>query len=174
MDQQEEWRQYKQYPYWVNNGGRVKRVNPNGKERILKPTEVKGRGYLRIDIVRKPKRIQGLVHVMVAECFIDNPENKPQVDHINQIKSDNCVSNLRWVTNAENQRNITTLRTSNTSGCVGVTSKKYQGKHYSWCVRINVDNKRIAVGHFKEYDEAVKARREAEKKYFGDYCPERE
>ena len=72
MDRTEEWRQYKQYPYWVSNEGNVKRVNPNGKERILKPCHT-NQGYMWIDIIRKPKRIKGLVHVMVAECFIDNP-----------------------------------------------------------------------------------------------------
>ena len=172
MVQQEEWRQYNQTPYWVSQEGYVKRVYANDKERILKPCQTY-KGYLWIDLVRLPKRIKGLVHVMVATCFIDNPEKKPFVDHINGVKDDNRASNLRWATNAENQRNIASLRTSNTSGCVGVTSKKYQGKHYSWCVRITVDNKRIAVGHFKDYDEAVEARREAEKKYFGDYCPKR-
>ena len=172
MDRTEEWRQYKQYPYWVSNKGNVKRVNPNGKERILKPCHT-NQGYMWIDIIRKPKRIKGLVHVMVAECFIDNPDNKPQVDHINGNKNDNCVSNLRWATNAENQRNMVKLRSTNTTGCVGITSRKYKGEHYSWRVRITLDNKRIQIGDFQNYDEAVKARREAEKKYFGEYCPNR-
>ena len=42
---------------------------------------------------------------MVAICFIDNPENKPCVDHINRIRHDNKKRNLRWCTTAENNKN---------------------------------------------------------------------
>lgn len=45
------------------------------------------------------------VHRLVAECFIPNPEHKPQIDHINRDRSDNRVGNLRWVTQSENLRN---------------------------------------------------------------------
>lgn len=45
------------------------------------------------------------VHRLIAETFIDNPDNKPCVDHINRNKVDNSAENLRWVTHAENQAN---------------------------------------------------------------------
>lgn len=170
----EEWEQCNGFPcYWVSNFGEVKRLYKNGDEKFLKPW-VKQDGYLCIDLVRRPKRISKLIHVMVAECFIPNPKNKPYVDHINNNKEDNRVENLRWVTNSENQMNMINPRKSNTSGCIGIHSRKYNGKHVSWRVRLGLNNKRINIGDFKDYEDAVKARHEAEKKYFGEFAPSRE
>eukprot|EP00973_Karenia_brevis_P036156 4985353-Karenia_brevis.AAC.1 len=155
MDQEEEWKQYMNTHYWVSNHGRVKRTFKNGRTSYIKGVLNRG-GYVKMDISKKPVRVSPLLHTMVATCFIDNPDNKPQVDHINEIKTDNRVSNLRWVTNEENQRNISKLRTTNTSGCAGVKSRKYKGEHTSWRVCINVNNRRINIGDYKDYDEAVK------------------
>ena len=175
MDPHDEaWVQYKDFPnYWVSNFGVVKRFYKNGNEKTLTPW-VKQGGYLCIDLVRRPKRISKLIHVMVAECFIPNPDNKPQVDHINQQKNDNSASNLRWVTSSENQMNMINPRTNNTSGFAGIQSRKYKGNHVSWRVRIGLNNKRINIGDFKDYDDAVKARQEAEQLYFGEFAPNRE
>ena len=51
-------------------------------------------GYMRVMINKKEYR----VHRLIAETFLDNPENKPTVDHINRIKTDNRLCNLRWAT----------------------------------------------------------------------------
>ena len=51
-----------------------------------------------------------LIHRLVAEAFLDNPENKPYIDHIDTIPSNNLLSNLRWVTSLENQNNPKTLK----------------------------------------------------------------
>lgn len=58
----------------------------------------KANGYLRVAINNR----QYLVHRLVAETFIPNPENKPEIDHIDRNRANNKVENLRWVTRSEN------------------------------------------------------------------------
>lgn len=84
--------------YQISNLGRVKSVK---KDLILSPKNNYD-GYLRIQLWRKCKAIFVSIHRLVAESFIDNPENKPFVNHINGIKSDNRYENLEWVTQQEN------------------------------------------------------------------------
>lgn len=73
----------------------------------IKPTKIlknvlKTTGYEQVFLHLKPKAKLCLVHRLVAKAFIPNPENKPQVNHIDGNKSNNNVSNLEWVTPSEN------------------------------------------------------------------------
>lgn len=83
----------------VSDQGRVKSLLRDG--RILKPT-TDNKGYLRIKITLDRKPISYKVHRMVASAFVPNPNNLPQVNHINGNKTDNSFDNLEWVTNREN------------------------------------------------------------------------
>lgn len=83
----------------VSNSGRVKSLLRDG--RILKPTQ-DSKGYLRLRVTIDREKRSYKVHRLVAMAFVDNPDNKPQVNHINGDKTDNRASNLEWVTNKEN------------------------------------------------------------------------
>lgn len=86
--------------YHVSNHGRVKSLK-FGKERILKPSFCK-RGYLQVGIVWQNKQKTTKIHKLVAKAFIQNPQNKLEINHKNGIKTDNNVENLEWVTRSEN------------------------------------------------------------------------
>ena len=83
--------------YQVSNYGRVKN-SKTGK--ILKPYLT--RGYLRVSLYNESGRRCKLVHRLVAEAFLPNPQHKPAVNHINGCKTDSNVSNLEWVSASEN------------------------------------------------------------------------
>ena len=97
--------------YQVSNLGRIKSLRTN---RILKNIKDKdGYEIIFFSIHQNQKCFK--IHRLVAEAFIPNPDNKPQVDHINSISDDNRAENLRWATPHENSmNNNTTLRRSET------------------------------------------------------------
>lgn len=98
--------------YAVSNYGRVASLQFHGKESfsIMSQTSDKlGYKFVKIRDWQKGYVKSYPVHRLVAEAFLSNPENKPQVDHIDTNPSNNNVTNLRWVTSLENQRNPLTL-----------------------------------------------------------------
>lgn len=91
--------------YQISNLGRVKSLgngnSNNSKERILKPGNI-GNGYLFVHLWKEGKRKKYLVHRLVASAFLENPNNLPQVNHINENKTDNSVKNLEWCSSEYN------------------------------------------------------------------------
>lgn len=71
-------------------------------KRLLKPKVRKSNGYLEVQLFNEGKRTYHYIHRLVANNFIPNPENKPQVNHKDEIKSNNSRFNLEWMTHKEN------------------------------------------------------------------------
>ena len=72
------------------------------------------------------------VHRLIAKMFIPNPYNLPNIDHINHNKTDNRLENLRWVSQRDNNRNMS-MSIKNTSGIQGVTFDKRDNWRAQWC-----------------------------------------
>lgn len=99
---EEIWKDIEGYEglYQVSNQGRIKSLK-YGKENILKPGTDKD-GYLYVNLCKDAKTKSYKVHRLVAQAFIPNPDNKPQINHKSEEKWLNTVDNLEWATAKEN------------------------------------------------------------------------
>ena len=147
IENTEIWKDIEGYEgYQVSNLGRVRsldRIDSNNHPLngvILKPY-ISNSGYLLVGLYKQQKRDRKLLHRLVAEAFIPNPENKPEIDHINTIKTDNTVflnedgsinyekTNLRWTTRKENINNPIT-KTKMRINARKPSKGKYGKKHH--------------------------------------------
>jgi hypothetical protein len=156
----EEFREIENFDnYEVSNFGNVR--NKTTKKLLKKRTDKYG--YYKVDLRQNSKRSTLSIHRLVAITFIDNPDDKPLVDHIDNNKMDNNVRNLRWCTSKENQQN-SKLSGANTSGHKGVCFHKHQNK---WQVRIAIDGINIHLGYFDNKEDAIRARVQRANEAFG-------
>lgn len=113
----EEWKDIKGFEgyYQISNLGRVKSVERYSAQKHLIKEKLlnihhNNSGYCDISLYIDGVRYHRKVHRLVAEAFIPNPNNLPEVDHIDTNKDNNCVDNLRWVTHSENHLNPLTVQ----------------------------------------------------------------
>ncbi len=100
------WRDIKGFEglYQVSNLGRVKSLSNNkSRKEKIRSFKTDADGYLRVDLWKNGLSITKQVQSLVAEAFIPNPENKPEVHHIDGDTQNNQVSNLMWVTREEHR-----------------------------------------------------------------------
>lgn len=87
----------------------IYKANVNGqiwgepRKKFLKP-KINKYGYHCLTFYKNNKKISVTIHRLIAQTFIPNPENKPEVNHIDGNKTNNCVKNLEWVTASENHK----------------------------------------------------------------------
>ena len=136
-----------------NKTGRIKNVNANLK------------GYVQVSLNRNNKKYTKMVHVFVAVAFLPNPENKRFVDHIDNCKTNNNITNLRWATSVQNGQN----RTLNKNSKTGQKGVSYEKKTKKWQAYIYIDGLKIHLGKFTNIEDAKQARIIKANQAFGIY-----
>ena len=130
----------------------------NVKRKIFMKTQIDNKGYERINLINNDGEKKACrIHRLLATTWIPNPENKEQVDHVNRIRNDNRLCNLRWATASENQQN-TGIRINNTSGTKNIC---FHIKKNYWIYRKTYQKKMICK-YFKTIEEAIKYKEEHE------------
>ena len=158
----EEFRIIKEFTdYEISNFGRVRNI----KTGLIKKTKLEKTGYHSVCLNKDKKPYTKLIHRLLAILFIDNPNNKSVIDHIDGNKINNNLDNLRWCTHSENSFN-SKIPTTNTSGNKGVYYRKDRLK---WIALIEYNKVRINLGRFEKKEDAIKARVDKARELFGEF-----
>lgn len=125
MEDSEDWCHFTDFNYEVSNLGRVRNIKT---KRILRP--MCNGGYMNVGLSKNGKIKTYSIHQLVGLCFIENPDKKPHINHIDKNRSNNNVSNLEWCTASEN----------NLHKCLTLEQKTNQNLQV-WRVNIDTNDK---------------------------------
>lgn len=175
------WKDIKGYEgyYQVSNFGRVKSVSRkvvnhiNGSTRLVQSKIMSacdnGNGYLFVHLRKDGSRKSAYIHRIVAEAFVENKDNKPNINHKDYNTKNNAATNLEWCTQKENvSYSVAHMRKPKAICKPSNTGEKYirrrleQGKYTSYRVTI----KQIGIDkNFKKLDVAIQYRNEVMQKW---------
>lgn len=149
---EEIWKNIKGCPeYMVSNLGRVKSLK-HGKEKILSQC-ITRRGYLSVPFYNENGyRKQHSVHRLVCEAFLSNPNNLPEVNHKDEIKTNNCVDNLEWCDRKYNSN-------------YGTSKKKISKAHSKPVIQYTKDRYILKI-----WESAIQAEQELNIKHISECC----
>ena len=144
--------------YEVSNTGKIRSIDfrMTGKPNVLRQ-QLDHKGYARVRVKKKGFPYTTFkIHRIVAEAFVPNPDNKPQVNHINGDKTDNRAENLEWVTN---QENVDHAMGNNLWGNVLAASSKVNEQRKTAIVAINIKTgERTYFPSMSEAERALKTK----------------
>ena len=128
----ETWKDIKGFEglYQVSNLGKVKSLS--GKKPLIKKQTFDKDGYLKVTLSKKGKKYNKRIHRVVAETFIPNTNKLPQVNHKDEIKTNNSVFNLEWCSNFYNS-------------CYGTRSKRVAQNNKIKVFQFSLENRLIKV-----------------------------
>lgn len=165
------WESIPDFPhYQISNFGRVKRLEKNLirkglpyklPEKILRVYSGFS-GYLMIQIRNENQIKTFLIHRLVAMAFIANPRNLEFVNHIDNNKLNNHVTNLEWVTKRENSCHVNQLHSRFSSKFTGVA---FHQKSQKWYASIRYNGKSQSLGYHNTEEAAYEARCKFEKEH---------
>lgn len=159
--EQEIWKPVKGYEgkYFVSSLGKVA-----NNQKVLSNHRINS-GYVIVSLTKDSTQSTKLIHRIVAEAFLDNPDNKPEVNHKDGVKTNNRLDNLEWCTSSENKRHAldsglkvynkpsTGIKLGRHSEYYNVTYDRARGK---WTATIRVNSKNMFAKRFdSEHDAAL-------------------
>lgn len=162
----EEWRAVPGYEglYEVSNIGNVRNVRRNTLLRLSKDCY----GYIQVSLYKNGRRTGLRVHRLVAEAFLPNPDNLPQVNHLDEDKTNNRVDNLEFCTAKYNLNYGTArIRSRNTNikngYWTGLSNEEYRKEYYE------ENREKIRETKRKWYENNKEKNREKHKEYMREY-----